>query len=89
MAELREKENTLRNELAIFEISLPENPEMEKLEKELATLELVWELANQWEEAWGRYKSGNFWELQTEEMENTVLYTRTIFFSRKKKKIFF
>lgn len=62
----------IRVDLSIFNISHPENPEMEKLEKELATLELVWELARQWDEAWDRYKCGNFWQLETEEMENTV-----------------
>lgn len=83
LAELREKEATLRNELAIFGISLPENPEQEKLEKELATLELVWELTNQWDDAWQRYKSGNFWELETDEMENMVCQCILLFYFLK------
>lgn len=72
MNNLRERENKLKSDLTIFGISHPDNPELEKLEKELATLELVWELTDQWDEAWNRYKSGNFWELETDEMENTV-----------------
>ncbi|KAL0267127.1 UNVERIFIED_CONTAM: hypothetical protein PYX00_009482 [Menopon gallinae] len=72
LADIKAGDNEVRAELRIFGISHPENPEMEKLEKEVATLELVWELTRQWDEAWDRYKGGNFWELETEEMENTA-----------------
>lgn len=72
MEALRVQENKLRYDLGVFGISHPENPDLEKLEKELATLELVWELTDQWDDAWNRYKCGNFWDLETEEMENMV-----------------
>lgn len=37
--------------------------------KELAALELVWTLADEWDTAWEKYKSGEFWTIQTDEME--------------------
>lgn len=66
---LREREAQIRADLALFGLSLPESPELAQLEKELQTLELVWLLADEWEVAWESYKSGEFWTIQTEEME--------------------
>lgn len=35
-------------------------------------MELVWELAAQWSAAWNSYKSGEFWSIETAEMEETA-----------------
>lgn len=40
--------------------------------QDLAAIELVWSLTDEWDEAWEKYKYGNFWELETEEMEVTA-----------------
>lgn len=34
------------------------------------TLELVWQLTDEWDMAWENYKTGEFWTIQTEEMED-------------------
>jgi len=39
----------------------------------LQQLEEVWGYAYQWDEAWTKYKSGNFWEIQTDEMVNLAM----------------
>ncbi|XP_025835309.1 dynein heavy chain 2, axonemal-like [Agrilus planipennis] len=67
---IREREDRLRRDLGIFDISLPESIELKRLEQELATLEYVWDLADEWETAWESYKSGGFWTIQTTEMED-------------------
>lgn len=67
---LREREGQIRRDLALFGLSLPESHELAQLEKELLTLELVWQLADEWDTAWESYKSGEFWSIQTEEMED-------------------
>ncbi|XP_044753245.1 dynein axonemal heavy chain 2 [Coccinella septempunctata] len=69
IAKMRENEEQLRKDLAIFGLSLPDCEELTRLEKELATLELVWQLADEWETAWEKYRDGIFWEIETEEME--------------------
>lgn len=40
--------------------------------QELATLEIVWQLTDEWDKAWEKYKSGEFWAIETEEMEVTA-----------------
>ncbi|CAH0554839.1 unnamed protein product [Brassicogethes aeneus] len=69
---MKEKEAELRANLAVFGLSLPENEELKKLENELMALEVVWQLADEWDTAWDKYKSGEFWEIETEEMEETA-----------------
>ncbi|XP_049764343.1 dynein axonemal heavy chain 2 [Schistocerca cancellata] len=69
---LRATETQLKTDLGMFKISLLDTPELATLEKELAAIEVVWELTNQWDEAWESYKSGSFWTIEAEEMENTA-----------------
>ncbi|KAK9890592.1 hypothetical protein WA026_011959 [Henosepilachna vigintioctopunctata] len=69
IADMRANEEQLRKDLAIFGLSLPDCEELTRLEKELATLEIVWQLADEWETAWEKYRDGVFWEIETEEME--------------------
>ncbi|KAI4461456.1 dynein heavy chain [Holotrichia oblita] len=72
LKELRNRETQLRNDLQLFDLSLFESAEIARLEKELASLELVWELTNEWNNAWETYKSGEFWSIETEDMEATA-----------------
>lgn len=44
------------------------------MEKELEKLEEVWGLVGQWEDSWDKYKSLTFWELETDEMEENVMF---------------
>lgn len=71
-----DKENALINNLAVFEINIPDNLDLKKLEKELNTLEEIWSLAKKWEDAWLSYKSTSFWNIKTDEIEEfaTGLY---------------
>ncbi|RZC39320.1 dynein heavy chain 2, axonemal-like [Asbolus verrucosus] len=72
LALLRDTEKNLRGDLAIFGLSLPDTVELTKLEREIAAIELVWQLTDEWNKAWEKYKSGEFWEIETEEMEVTA-----------------
>lgn len=40
--------------------------------QEMATLEIVWLLTDEWDKAWIKYKSGEFWSIKTDEMEITA-----------------
>lgn len=40
--------------------------------KDIAVIELVWQLTNEWNDAWERYKTGNFWTIELEEMDATA-----------------
>lgn len=35
-------------------------------------IEAVWQLTHEWEKSWERYKSGNFWTIELDEMEETA-----------------
>lgn len=69
MQALYDQQERMMNDLAVFNIKIPENQDLKRLEKELQTLEEVWDLADQWEEAWLGYKAGSFWLIKTDEME--------------------
>lgn len=38
----------------------------------MATLEYVWQLTDEWDKAWEKFKGGAFWTIQTDEMEITA-----------------
>lgn len=40
--------------------------------KDIAVIELVWQLTDEWNDAWERYKTGNFWTIELEEMDATA-----------------
>lgn len=50
------------------------NLDLQRMEKELEKLEEVWGLVFQWEESWEKYKTQTFWEMETDEMEENVMY---------------
>lgn len=50
------------------------NLDLQKMEKELEKLEEVWGLVYQWEESWEKYKTQTFWEMETDEMEENVMF---------------
>lgn len=43
------------------------------MDRDLKSLEEVWDLAYQWENSWFNYKNSSFWEIKTEDMENTAV----------------
>ncbi|KAG7305948.1 hypothetical protein JYU34_008511 [Plutella xylostella] len=71
---LREQEQAIRDGLAVFNLTTPVNLDLQKMEKELEKLEEVWGLVNQWEESWEKYKNQTFWEMETDEMEDNVMF---------------
>ncbi|XP_069805044.1 dynein axonemal heavy chain 2 isoform X1 [Dendropsophus ebraccatus] len=87
MDALKEEENTLRSGLSMFKIEQPGSKEIQALEKDLDSLQLVWEATKEWEQNWGEWKCGRFLTLQTEIMENTAqgLYRRLSKLSRELK----
>ncbi|CAB3235267.1 unnamed protein product [Arctia plantaginis] len=71
---LRAQEQQIRDGLAVFNLTTPVNLDLQKMEKELEKLEEVWGLVFQWEESWEKYKNQTFWEMETDEMEENVLF---------------
>ncbi|CAG5134523.1 unnamed protein product, partial [Candidula unifasciata] len=87
METLKEQEMTIRRGLSIFKIDQPLNRDLTLLEKDLENLKSVWELTKEWENYWDSWKSGNFAELETSEMENVSisLFKQLAKFSRSLK----
>ncbi|XP_045516056.1 dynein axonemal heavy chain 2 [Pieris brassicae] len=71
---LRAQEQQIKDGLAVFNLTTPVNLDLQKMEKELEKLEEVWGLVYQWEESWEKYKTQIFWEMETDEMEENVMY---------------
>ncbi|XP_038624757.1 dynein heavy chain 2, axonemal [Tachyglossus aculeatus] len=69
---MKEEESTLRSNLGIFKIDQPISKDLQNLEKELDSLQQVWEITRDWEGNWNQWKSGRFQTLQTEAMESTA-----------------
>ncbi|CAK1540781.1 unnamed protein product [Leptosia nina] len=71
---LRAQEQQIKDGLAVFNLTTPVNLDLQRMEKELEKLEEVWGLVFQWEESWEKYKTQTFWEMETDEMEENVMY---------------
>ncbi|XP_011862155.1 PREDICTED: dynein heavy chain 2, axonemal [Vollenhovia emeryi] len=69
---LRDRESWLKSQLTIFGINYPDSRELAQLDKDVAVIELVWQLTGEWNDAWERYKTGNFWTIELEEMDTTA-----------------
>ncbi|XP_030042289.1 dynein axonemal heavy chain 2 [Microcaecilia unicolor] len=69
---MKEEENTIRSGLGIFKIEQPFSKELASIEKDLDTLQQVWEITREWEQNWEEWKAGCFLNLQTEVMENVA-----------------
>ncbi|XP_072006034.1 dynein axonemal heavy chain 2 [Engystomops pustulosus] len=87
MDTLKEEENSIRSGLGMFKIEQPSSKELQTLEKDLDSVQLVWEATKEWDQNWSEWKSGRFLTLQTELMENTAqgLYRRLSRLSRELK----
>ncbi|KYM82700.1 Dynein heavy chain 2, axonemal [Atta colombica] len=70
---LRDRESLLQSQLTIFGINYPDSQELEQLDKvNVVLIELVWQLTDEWNDTWKRYKIGNFWTIELEEMDTTA-----------------
>ncbi|XP_063305793.1 dynein axonemal heavy chain 2 [Pelobates fuscus] len=87
MNTLKEEEKSLRSGLSMFKIEHPFSKEIQALEKDLDSIQLVWEATQEWNQHWEKWKSGRFLTLETEVMENTAqgLYRRLTKLSRELK----
>ena len=62
----------MKRGLNIFKIEQPTSKELHQIEKELDHLHQIWQITKEWEELWDSWKTGQFVELVTEEMETTA-----------------
>ncbi|KAM6949562.1 LOW QUALITY PROTEIN: dynein axonemal heavy chain 2 [Aplochiton taeniatus] len=69
---LKEEEATIRHGLGIFKIDQPSSKDIQTLEKDLDSLQQVWEITQQWDSLWGDWKAGQFDTLQTDSMETAA-----------------
>lgn len=55
--------------------------------QDVKAIQLVWDITNEWNEAWQVYKTANFWEIEMEQMETTanVLFRKLNRLSRELK----
>ncbi|XP_053575482.1 dynein axonemal heavy chain 2 [Bombina bombina] len=84
---MKEEESNLRSGLGMFKIEQPASKDLTAVERDLDSIQLVWEATKEWEQHWGQWKTGRFLTLETELMENTAqgLYRRLAKLSRELK----
>ncbi|XP_036403568.1 dynein heavy chain 2, axonemal [Megalops cyprinoides] len=69
---LKQEEAIIRHGLSIFKIEHPPCKDMHLLERDLEHLQQVWQITQEWEGHWEKWKGGHLTTLQTESMENTA-----------------
>lgn len=69
---MKEQESKLRRGLSIFKIEQPSSKELQQIEKDLEHLDQIWQITKEWEKLWDSWKTGQFVDLITEEMESTA-----------------
>ncbi|CAG9862849.1 unnamed protein product [Phyllotreta striolata] len=87
LTDLRTQDEELRNDLAIFGLSFGDNLDLSRLDAELTALEIVWNMVTEWDDSWNSWKTGQFWTIETTEMEETaqVLFRRLTKLARELK----
>lgn len=80
-------EDELGSDLAVFDVSHTENPELKQLGEDMTVLQTAWRVVSEWQNTWDEYKGANFWTLDTEAMEDKVSINsiRPIVFKLKSK----
>ena len=71
--ELRVSEASIKRGLGIFKIEQTESKELSELEDDLNLLESIWKIAAEWESLWNDWKVTTFAEIETDQMDLTVL----------------
>ncbi|XP_034231069.1 dynein heavy chain 2, axonemal [Thrips palmi] len=69
---LKKDEAQIRADLAIFHITYPDSVDLDKLNKDLLALEVIWIITDRWDKAWDSYKHAMFLEMQSDEMDGTA-----------------
>lgn len=68
-----EFEAALLNDLATFNINQPENQQLRQIQTELIVIRQIWELILDWQNAWEEWRTGNFWKINIDIMEDTAM----------------
>lgn len=68
-----EFEAALLNDLAAFNINQVENQQLRQIQSELLVIRQIWELILDWQSAWEEWRSGNFWKINIDIMEDTAM----------------
>ena len=66
-------QENLVTDLQFFNINQPEDSNLKKLDKDLKILEDIWELVKDWEDSWNEWRSGSFWDINIDEMEDKAV----------------
>jgi dynein heavy chain len=66
----KEREGGLANGLQIFAIPSTEHKDLSAVIKDVDFLQQIWTLTIEWAEYWDKWKSGQFRDLDVENMEN-------------------
>jgi len=71
--ELREKEEDMKFGLEIFDIEPMAYPELSIVEKEISLLTEIWNVKEQWDNEWNRWKLEKFYDLNIDHMDDKAV----------------
>lgn len=63
----------LINDLASFQINQPINLDLKNLNSEVEILTGIWNLILEWQNVWAEWRTGNFWHINIDLLEDTAL----------------
>lgn len=66
-------EESLKNDLSVFNVNQPENIDLQKLDKEVKIVQNIWLLILDWQTNWEHWRKDNFWKINIDEMEDKAL----------------
>ncbi|RLN72009.1 hypothetical protein BBJ28_00019305, partial [Nothophytophthora sp. Chile5] len=72
METTRSRQSALKKGLEIFGIEESKNEGFAQTEKEIALLQQIWTLADEWEVVWASWKNKVFYEIEVETMETSA-----------------
>ncbi|KAF3697610.1 Dynein heavy chain 2, axonemal Axonemal beta dynein heavy chain 2 Ciliary dynein heavy chain 2 [Channa argus] len=70
---LKKEESTIRHGLGFFKVEQSPSKSIQALEKDIDYLQQVWEITQEWNTHWSKWKTAQFAMLRIEDMENTAL----------------
>lgn len=66
-------EESLKNDLSVFNVNQPDNMDLKKLDHEVKVVKNIWSLILDWQTSWEVWRNGNFWKINIDEMEDKAL----------------
>ena len=73
LQKLFDRENEINKKVSFYNLPTIYNDQLFTVEKDLEILKEIWSLIGEWEIMWNTYQSGEFWSVDINDMEESVV----------------